>query len=103
MIWGPPDGPLNAKLLVVGRDYGWHEQNAKPPRPFIGPAGFYLNRALLEEAGLPRSLVRVTNVVNTRPDHDDWNRHLPGSIERGTTELLTELDRFASAGGELIL
>lgn len=110
--WGKPDGPEDARLLVVGRDYGFHEASKSPPRPFVGPAGFYLNRALLEEAGLPRSLVRVTNVCNTRPapvrlggkmEQDKWEGHDGAAVVRGTAELMQELRRFADSGGTLVL
>ena len=104
MIWGQPDGPLDAKLLAVGRDYGYYESAHKPePRGFVGAAGWYLDRALWEEAQVPRPLVRVTNVANTRPAGDKWEAHEPGAVARGTSELHDELTRFQQAGGVLVL
>ena len=99
--WGLPDGPLDATLLCVGRDYGYHE--SVKGRPFVGPSGFYLNRALLEEASLPRALVRVTNVCNTRPRLDKWELHEPGAVAHGMSELTCELQRFRDAGGVLVV
>ena len=99
--WWPPSGPLDARLLVVGRDGGYHE--SVKSTGFVGPSGFYLNRALLEEAGLPRSLVRVTNVCNTRPARDEWHLHESGAVARGMAELSEELLRFQQAGGVLVL
>lgn len=99
--WIQPSGPANAKLLVCGRDCGyWEIQKLKG---FVGPSGFYLDRALLEEATLPRSLVRVTNVVNCRPKADQWELHEPGAVARGLAELRSEIDRFAVSGGQLVL
>src|SRR5947209_7804969 len=44
-------GPLDAPICLVGRDYGFEEQRAG--RPFVGPAGKLLSRALVK-AGIER-------------------------------------------------
>ena len=59
------EGPARAKLLLVGEQPGDQEDLAG--HPFVGPAGRLLDRAL-EEAGIARSDVYVTNAVK----HFKW-------------------------------
>ena len=65
-LWEPAtqlvfgEGPADAALMIVGEQPGDQEDLAG--RPFIGPAGQLLNRALLE-AGIDRSKAYVTNAV----------------------------------------
>jgi DNA polymerase len=65
-LWKPAtqtvfgEGPAHARIMLVGEQPGDHEDLAG--RPFIGPAGKLLDRAL-EEAGIDRRLVYVTNAV----------------------------------------
>ena len=54
------EGPARAKLMIVGEQPGDQEDLAG--RPFVGPAGQVLNAAL-EEAGIDRGEVFVTNAV----------------------------------------
>ncbi|WGM48355.1 hypothetical protein KOAAANKH_03253 [Brevundimonas sp. NIBR10] len=54
------EGPSRAKLMIVGEQPGDQEDLAG--RPFVGPAGQVLNAAL-EEAGIDRGEVFVTNAV----------------------------------------
>lgn len=54
------EGPLNAPLLLVGEQPGDKEDEAG--RPFVGPAGHLLDRALAR-AGIAREAVYLTNVV----------------------------------------
>jgi DNA polymerase len=54
------EGPKAAKVMFVGEQPG--DQEDLQGRPFIGPAGQLWNRAL-EEAGLDRTEVYVTNSV----------------------------------------
>jgi len=54
------EGPLNASSLFVGEQPGDQEDLAG--RPFVGPAGALFDDAL-EEAGIDRSTVYVTNAV----------------------------------------
>ena len=60
----PGEGPLDARVMVVGEAPGRKED--EQGRPFVGPAGQLLN-SLLELAGLSRSRVYITNVVKCRP------------------------------------
>ena len=54
------EGPLDAKIMFVGEQPGDQEDLAG--RPFVGPAGALLDRAL-EAAGIDRSTIYVTNAV----------------------------------------
>ncbi len=54
------EGPSDARIMLVGEQPGDQEDLAG--RPFVGPAGQMLDRAL-EEAGLDRTKVYVTNAV----------------------------------------
>ncbi|KAA1006841.1 UdgX family uracil-DNA binding protein [Paraburkholderia panacisoli] len=59
------EGPRNASIMLVGEQPGDAED--LQGRPFVGPAGALLNKAL-EEAGLERADVYVTNAVK----HFKW-------------------------------
>jgi uracil-DNA glycosylase len=54
------EGPQHAKVMLVGEQPGDKEDLAG--RPFVGPAGQMLDRAL-EEAGIDRKKTYVTNAV----------------------------------------
>jgi uracil-DNA glycosylase len=54
------EGPLTAPLVLVGEQPG--DQEDRAGRPFVGPAGRVLDQAL-EEAGIDRERVFLTNVV----------------------------------------
>ncbi|MBR1148412.1 UdgX family uracil-DNA binding protein [Bradyrhizobium sp. AUGA SZCCT0431] len=54
------EGPQNAQVMLVGEQPGDKEDLAG--KPFVGPAGQMLDRAL-DEAGIDRSKVYVTNAV----------------------------------------
>jgi uracil-DNA glycosylase len=71
----PGEGPENAEIMFIGEGPGWHED--QQGRPFVGPAGQFLNE-LLASIGLKREQVYITNVVKHRPPQ---NRDpLPGEI-----------------------
>src|SRR6059036_2225876 len=59
------EGPKNAFIMLVGEQPGDYEDLAG--KPFVGPAGKIMDRAL-EEAGIERSQVYVTNAVK----HFKW-------------------------------
>jgi DNA polymerase len=59
------EGPKRARIMLVGEQPGDAEDIAG--HPFVGPAGKLLDRAL-EEAGIDRRIVYVTNVVK----HFKW-------------------------------
>ena len=59
------EGPKNASMMLVGEQPGDYEDVAG--KPFVGPAGKIMDRAL-EEAGIDRKEVYVTNAVK----HFKW-------------------------------
>ena len=65
-LWQPAtqtvfgEGPADARMMLVGEQPGDQEDLAG--RPFVGPAGQVLDRAL-REAGIDRRTVYVTNAV----------------------------------------
>jgi uracil-DNA glycosylase len=59
------EGPAGANVMFVGEQPG--DQEDRQGRPFVGPAGRLLNKALAE-AGIPRDEVYVTNAVK----HFKW-------------------------------
>jgi uracil-DNA glycosylase len=54
------EGPRDARLMIVGEQPG--DQEDLQGRPFVGPAGAMLDKAL-KEAGIDRSRAYVTNAV----------------------------------------
>jgi DNA polymerase len=59
------EGPTSAEAMFVGEQPG--DQEDKAGRPFVGPAGKLFDQAL-EDAGIDRTQVYVTNVVK----HFKW-------------------------------
>lgn len=68
MICVPPDGPIPARIMLVGEAPG--ETEEEKLIPFVGASGMELNR-ILHEAGIMRSECYVTNVVPFRPPNND--------------------------------
>lgn len=63
-----PEGPLDAKIALVGEAPGVDE--IREGRPFVGQAGKLLN-TILHMAGLSRHECYITNVVKERPPNND--------------------------------
>ena len=79
-------GNPDADLMFVGEGPGFHED--RQGEPFVGAAGQLLNR-MLEEIGLRREDVYITNVVRCRPP---GNRDpLPDEIASCTPWLMETL------------
>jgi uracil-DNA glycosylase family 4 len=88
------EGTLSSRLAIVGEAPG--KQEIEEGRPFVGNAGKLLDE-LLEEAGIDRSKVYVTNVVKVRPTKEEGGRtqNRPpraGEIRDGIEVLNEELD-----------
>src|SRR5215471_4676450 len=60
----PGEGNPHARILFIGEGPGFHED--KQGRPFVGPAGQFLDE-LLASINMKRSDVFITNVVKCRP------------------------------------
>ena len=76
----PGEGPLNAKLMLVGQNPGADEDEAG--RPFVGRAGKFLTKTLAEN-GIKREDTFITNIVkhvspkNRKPFDDEVRSCLP--------------------------
>jgi uracil-DNA glycosylase len=85
-LWQPAtqtvfgEGPPNAKLMLVGEQPGDQEDMAG--RPFVGPAGQMLDRALAE-AGIDRASVYITNAVKHFKYEPRGKRRLHARPDRG--------------------
>jgi uracil-DNA glycosylase/DNA polymerase I-like protein with 3'-5' exonuclease and polymerase domains len=62
------DGPIPAKVMLVGEAWGAEEE--RKGIPFVGASGLELNR-MLQEAGMMRSDIYVSNLVNARPPENE--------------------------------
>ena len=60
----PGDGPADAQVMFIGEGPGFYEN--EQGKPFVGPAGHFLDE-LLSKAGLKRDRVFIGNVVKCRP------------------------------------
>src|SRR5688572_21961087 len=81
----PGEGPTHAEIMFIGEGPGFHEN--EQGRPFVGAAGQFLDQ-LLEQAGVTRADVWITNVVKCRPP---GNRDpLPDEIEICTSNYLQQ-------------
>jgi DNA polymerase len=60
----PGTGPIDAEIMLIGEGPGFHEDNQG--LPFVGASGKFLTQ-LLDNGGVPRESVFITNVVKCRP------------------------------------
>ncbi|MEX0681851.1 MAG: uracil-DNA glycosylase [Dehalococcoidia bacterium] len=97
----PGEGPSNAEIMFVGEGPGFHED--QQGRPFVGPAGRFLEE-LLGSIGLSRSDVYIANVVKCRPpgnrdplpnEIDSCRPYLLRQIELIDPKLIVTLGRFS--------
>jgi len=78
------EGPVGVRLMLVGEQPGDQEDLAG--RPFVGPAGKMLDRALVE-AGVDRTQVYVTNVVKHFKNEPRGKRRLHKKPNRYEVEV----------------
>ena len=79
----PGEGPTHAEIMFIGEGPGARED--EQGRPFVGASGKFLDQ-LLEQAGVTRAEVWITNVVKCRPP---GNRDpLPNEVEICTSNYL---------------
>ena len=98
-LWKPAtqvvfgEGPADARIMMIGEQPGDQEDLAG--RPFVGPAGQVLDRAM-QEAGLDRRLVYLTNAVKHFKFVPRGKRRIhekPGSSEIVACKFWLELER----------
>ena len=63
----PGEGQSDAEIMFIGEGPGFHEN--EQGRPFVGPAGKLLDE-LIENIGLKRPDVFITNIVKCRPPNN---------------------------------
>ena len=100
-LWQPAtqvvfgEGPPDARIMMIGEQPGDQEDLAG--RPFVGPAGQLLDRAMAE-AGLDRSQIYVTNAVKHFKFEPRGKRRIhakPGTGEINACKFWLELERAA--------
>jgi DNA polymerase len=77
------EGPSDARMMLVGEQPGDQEDLAG--RPFVGPAGQVLDRAL-QEAGIVRGAVYVTNAVKHFKFEPRGKRRIHATPDRAEIE-----------------
>lgn len=85
-------GPMPAKVMLVGEAPGQRE--LREGRPFVGPAGKLLDE-LMEEAGLRRAEVYITNTCGCVDMEREDRRPLPAELEACRPRLLAEIELCA--------
>ncbi len=99
----PGEGIPTAKILFIGEGPGYHED--QQGRPFVGPAGQFLDE-LLASIHLKRSDVFITNVVKCRPPNNRdpeseeilaCNDYLDRQIAAIQPRVIVTLGRFSMA------
>ena len=107
----PGEGNPHARIMFIGEGPGFHEDTQG--RPFVGPAGQFLEE-LLASINLKRADVFITNVVKCRPpgnrdplpaEINACNDYLERQIAAIDPQVIVTLGRFSMAkffGGEKI-
>jgi uracil-DNA glycosylase len=89
----PGEGPSRARIMMVGEQPG--DQEDRQGHPFVGPAGGVLEKAL-EDAGIPRDEVFITNAVKHFKFEARGKRRLhkrPNAYEIERCHLWLDLER----------
>lgn len=99
----PGEGNPRAEVMFIGEAPGFRED--QQGRPFVGPAGQFLNE-LLATCGLDRSSVFIANVVKHRPPENRdplpvemtaCNPYLERQIAAINPKVIVTLGRFSMA------
>ena len=99
----PGEGPENADIIFIGEGPGYHED--RQGRPFVGPAGGFLEE-LLASIGLSRQNVFIANMVKCRPPNNRdplpaeitaCSKYLDRQIELINPKVVVTLGRFSLA------
>ena len=97
----PGEGSPQAELMFIGEGPGYHEDRLG--RPFVGPAGQFLD-SLLMSIGLKREDVFIANMVKCRPPQNRdplpaemsaCSKYLNRQIELINPKLIVTLGRFS--------
>ena len=97
----PGEGPDDAEILFIGEGPGYHED--QQGRPFVGPAGNFLEE-LLQSIGMTRDQVYIANMVKCRPHNnrdpmpseiEACSKYLDRQIELINPLLIITLGRFS--------
>ena len=97
----PGEGPDNAEILFIGEGPGYYED--QQGRPFVGPAGNFLEE-LLQSIGMTRDQVYIANMVKCRPHNnrdpmtneiEACSKYLDRQIELINPLLIITLGRFS--------
>ena len=98
----PGEGPPDAEILFIGEGPGFHED--RQGRPFVGPAGNFLED-LLQSIGMTREQVFIANMVKCRPPENRdptpaeisaCSKYLDRQIELLDPLLIVTLGRFST-------
>jgi DNA polymerase len=98
----PGEGPARARIMLVGEQPG--DQEDKQGKPFVGPAGGVLIRAL-EDAKIDRKLVFVTNAVKHFKFEPRGKRRLhkrPNAYELGRCHWWLDYERSIVRPGIIV-
>ncbi len=99
----PGEGPANAQVVFIGEAPGYQED--RQGRPFVGPAGKFLDE-LLASNGLRREDVFIANMVKCRPPNNReplpteiaaCSKYLDRQLELIKPRLVVTLGRFSLA------
>ena len=99
----PGEGPEDAEIMFIGEAPGWHED--QQGRPFVGPAGQYLEQ-LLASIALKRQQVYIANVIKCRPtanrdplptEIQNCQKWLERQIELLRPRMIVTLGRYSMA------
>ena len=97
----PGEGPVDAEVMFIGEGPGFQED--RQGRPFVGPAGQFLDQ-LLADAGLSRERVFIANMIKCRPPQNRdpvpaemaaCSKYLNRQIELIDPKLIVTLGRFS--------
>ena len=97
----PGEGPADAEIMFIGEGPGYHED--RQGRPFVGPAGQFLE-GLLASIGTSREQVFIGNLVKCRPPQnrdplpaeiEACSKYLDRQIELVNPRLIVTLGRFS--------
>lgn len=99
----PGEGAADAAIMFIGEGPGYQED--RQGRPFVGPAGQFLEE-LLGSIGLSRRQVFIANMVKCRPPQnrdpappeiEACSKYLDRQIQLVDPELIVTLGRFSLA------